>query len=186
MTSGACIWWHFTSTTLVTIWKRPENIPRSQEGKDNGKRPFFISSCVQDLKFRKYVSLWSHNKRKHKEIQKESDDQNQIHTEEEDLHVENEDKVAMPSTPKSGCHRSEADLAECPSCEFRGFDAALRKHFSRQHQKKENKSFHAAKRERAANRDPSLFPFTCKICGMKFRNRHSLYSHKKKKRSRRR
>ena len=141
---------------------------------------------MQDLKFRKYVSLWSHNKRKHKEIQKESDDQNQIHTEEEDLHVENEDKVAMPSTPKSGCHRSEADLAECPSCEFRGFDAALRKHFSRQHQKKENKSFHAAKKERAANRDPSLFPFTCKICGMKFRNRHSLYSHKKKKRSRRR
>ena len=59
-----------------------------------------LACKICGLKFRKYISLRSHNKRIHKkEIEKESDGQNQIHTKKEDIYVENEDKVAMTSTP---------------------------------------------------------------------------------------
>ena len=73
--------------------------------------------------------------------------------------------------------KTEADIEECPSCAYTGLDSALRKHYSRQHQKQENKSFHEAKREWASKSDPSALPFPCNICSLKYRTYNSLYVH---------
>ena len=73
---------------------------------------------------------------------------------------------------------------ECPSCDYTGVYDSVRQHYKRTHLKREKKTFHEAKREREAKRDPSSFPFSCKICGMKFKKYlghyfHNLRTHKK-------
>ena len=66
---------------------------------------------------------------------------------------------------------------ECPSCNYTGLYDSVNKHYQRHHQKKDKKTYHEAKREREAKRDPSSFPFCCEICGTKFKKYISLYSH---------
>ena len=64
---------------------------------------------------------------------------------------------------------------KCPSCDFRGKVGAVRQHYSRLHKRKDKKTYVEAKRER----NPSLFPSSCKECGMKFANRRNLINHVK-------
>ena len=131
------------------------------------------------------VSKRQHLRRKAKEICTDKII-NQIHTENDNIEVNEEEKcdklveVRAQTTARRNL-RPHAQMKECPSCSYRGFEDAIRKHYSRKHQKKDKKTYSEAKRERAAEKDPSSFRFLCKTCNLRYRSYISLWSHKSRK-----